>query len=958
MNSENITDYTDRLHEIKIPALMNILKYYWLLLILLVGSCTTPPKKYVIGVSQCSVDIWRDKLNREIKTCEYLDESLDIRLASAHDNSKQQSDQINAFIDQGVNLLIVAPNQYDSINQAIERAYAKGIPVILYDRKTSTNKYTAIIGADNYGIGKTMAYYIGEQLQGKGKVVEIRGLNGSSPAIDRHRGFVDGLKSFPAIQLVASEIGDWKEESGMRAMERILAKTQDFDYVFGQNDRMALGALKVLKKHGLHHRVRFAGVDGLANHGGGLELVRDRIFDATCIYPTQGEKVIALAKNILEKKPYNRVNLLNTTIITNKNAATMLQEAREVERQIGNLEILHSEVDRYFEQYNYQRIMIILFVLIIVMMIVTVVVLYRTILAKSQFNKKLKERNDELQRLSQEVEEMTQAQLSFFTNVSHELRTPITLISDPLHRLRACQNIKGESLQLLDMSIRNTNVLKQLVDEILDFRKIQNGKMTLKLSEFNMVTALETWMNDFKSIADQKGITITLSNRVTTDGKILADRYKLEHIYYNLMSNALKYTPSGQSVTTCLSEESDTYVIQVIDTGVGIAAADLPHIFDKFYQGKMSAGGTGIGLALVKAYTLLHHGTATVTSVKNEGSTFIIRLPKTQTEGEMVHAMVTDSKNVTDTSAKVSVKETLEGQCINGPVNQDVHLSDIVTEEENDKPEILIIDDNNDMREYLRILLKAQYHVLEAVDGKIGLSMARKQVPDIIICDIMMPVMDGLEFTRALKKDTVTSHIPVILLSARSLDEQKVQGYQEGADSYITKPFQADVLIARIDNLLKSREHLHKLMLQSQQGAVDLPSRTMMSTSATLLNESKTDDFKTSSQLKPTDKDTKFIELLRKSIQDNLGNSDLSVEQIGAEIGLSRIQLYRKVKALTGKSPVELIRTSRLTRGRKLIETTDMTISEIAYTVGFSSSSYFTKCFKDEFGIGPNELRV
>lgn len=430
----------------------------------------------------------------------------------------------------------------------------------------------------------------------------------------------------------------------------------------------------------------------------------------------------------------------------------MLQEAREVERQIGNLEILHSEVDRYFEQYNYQRIMIILFVLIIVMMIVTVVVLYRTILAKSQFNKKLKERNDELQRLSQEVEEMTQAQLSFFTNVSHELRTPITLISDPLHRLRACQTIKGESLQLLDMSIRNTNVLKQLVDEILDFRKIQNGKMTLKLSEFNMVTALETWMNDFKSIADQKGITITLSNSVTTDGKILADRYKLEHIYYNLMSNALKYTPSGQSVTTCLSEESDTYVIQVIDTGVGIAAADLPHIFDKFYQGKMSAGGTGIGLALVKAYTLLHHGTATVNSVKNEGSTFTIRLPKTQTEGEMVHAMVTDSKNVTDTSAKVSVKETLEGQCINGPVNQDVHLSDIVTEEENDKPEILIIDDNNDMREYLRILLKAQYHVLEAVDGKIGLSMARKQVPDIIICDIMMPVMDGLEFTRALKK--------------------------------------------------------------------------------------------------------------------------------------------------------------------------------------------------------------
>ena len=328
-------------------------------IIVLLTGCAQQPRKYVIGVSQCSEDIWRDKLNDELKMGEYLNDSLIVKLASSNDDNVLQNKQINRFVDEGVDLLIVSPNQLSAISKAVERAYDKGIPVILYDRKTNSDKYTAFIGCDNYTIGKSMGSFIAQQLQGKGRVVEISGLEGSSPALERHRGFMDAIKPYPGLQVVASEGGNWKEEGGIQAMKRILKQTQDFDYVFAHNDRLAWGAYVAARQMRVKRNYKYTGVDGMATEGGGLELVRDGIFEASYLYPTKGDEVIALAMKILKHKPYKRDNYLSTSIITQANADLTLMEARDAERQARNLKALHKQVDQYLSDYNSQKIMLI-----------------------------------------------------------------------------------------------------------------------------------------------------------------------------------------------------------------------------------------------------------------------------------------------------------------------------------------------------------------------------------------------------------------------------------------------------------------------------------------------------------------------------------------------------------------------------------------------------------------------
>lgn len=328
-------------------------------IIVLLTGCAQKPRKFVIGVSQCSEDVWRDKLNDELKMGEYLNDSLIVKLASSNDDNVLQNKQVNQFIDEGVDLLIVSPNQLSAISKSVERAYDKGIPVILYDRKTNSDKYTAFIGCDNYTIGKSMGTFIAQQLQGKGRIVEISGLEGSSPALERHRGFMDAIKPYPGLQVVASEEGNWKEEGGIQAMKRILKQTQDFDYVFAHNDCLAWGAYVAARQMRVKRNYKYTGVDGMATEGGGLELVRDGIFEASYLYPTKGDEVIALAMKILKHQPYERDNYLSTSIITQANAALTLMEARDAERQTHNLKTLHKQVDQYLSDYNSQKVMLI-----------------------------------------------------------------------------------------------------------------------------------------------------------------------------------------------------------------------------------------------------------------------------------------------------------------------------------------------------------------------------------------------------------------------------------------------------------------------------------------------------------------------------------------------------------------------------------------------------------------------
>lgn len=478
---------------------------------------------------------------------------------------------------------------------------------------------------------------------------------------------------------------------------------------------------------------------------------------------------------------------------------------------------------------------------------------------------------------------------------------------------------------MLEMIHRNTHLLLQLVGEILDLRKVQTNKAELVLNRFDLQKALTLWSEDFRTIAIRRKLTITVdTSTVKEEPIIIADRDKISHIYFNLMSNALKYTPEGGRITTSLEYADHKFTIKVSDTGKGVAKDELPRLFERFYQARGAEGGTGIGLSIVKAFVELHKGEVHGESEEGKGLTIVVSLPDSQPgydpakdveeKPKAEAGLIDDNYVATNITAKESAERITNAEDF-----------------DHDRPLVLIIDDNNGMRTYLRSILKDKYNISEAANGKEGLEKARREVPKLVVCDVMMPVMDGLEFTRQLKADTATCHIPVILLTARSLTEQREEGYGTGADSYLTKPFSGSVLLARIDNLLRSRSMLRSIFSGSTEEKEEEKSLNTL--------------------------DQTFIGRLREVMQKNMGDSEYSVERLGADVGLSRVQLYRKVKALTGQTPVELLRKARLEKAKKLLIKTERSVAEIAYEVGFTSPSYFNKCFKDEFGMSPGESR-
>lgn len=892
----------------------------------LLASCTGGKKRYVIGVSQCSEDVWREKLNQELRVAALYYNNMDLDIASANDDVRLQTDQINRFVDKGVDLLIVAPGQV-SISPAIDRAYEKGIPVIIFDRRTRSNKYTAYIGADNREIGASMGEYLAGALPKGGRVVELCGLSSSSPAIERAEGFDSVVAVRPSIDIVAKLHADWTEQGGFRVMDSLLRSPHpDFDCLFAHNDRMAMGARRAAQQHGLDlQRIRFCGIDAMPQKGAGLELVKDGTLFASYIYPTRGDEVMRLAMNILEGKSYQRENRLSSALVTRDNARVLLMQNDETMRQQDHLATLRSRIDKAADDFNTQRGYLLVLLFFVVLLVVACGLAVRAYVAKARINRQLNASMDQQRQMTEEMERMTQTQLQFFTNVSHELRTPLTLIAGPTDQLLEDDTVQGAHRMMLEMVRRNTRILIQLVGEILDFRKVQNNKAHLHLNRFALQRELATWANDFRAVAARRKITIDVdASEVRQDAVIIADRDKLEHIYFNLMSNALKYTPEGGRITTALSYDGKQYVLSVSDTGKGIEEEALSHLFDRFYQARGAVGGTGIGLSLVKAYVDLHHGDIRVESNEGEGTRFFISLPAAQPGYDPAK----------DREARpVAERELVDDSYVPEDINAK-EAADRITNAEDfdaDRPLVLIIDDNNGMRAYLRSILKDRYNVSEAADGRQGLEKARREVPKLIVCDVMMPVMDGLEFTRQLKEDIATSHIPVVLLTARSLPEQREKGYETGADSYLTKPFSGQVLLSRIDNLLRSRMLLRSLFSGDKAEAAE---------EERLCSQDKT-----------------FVTRLREIIQQHLADSDFSVERLGEEIGLSRVQLYRKVKVLTGKTPVELLRKARLMKARTMVTTTDRSIAEIAYATGFTSPSYFNKCFKDEFGVSPGGMR-
>lgn len=899
-----------------------------------VCSCANNKKTYTIGVSQCSDDEWRDKLNSEMRMMDYINDSINVVIKKSNNDSKTQEAQIDSLLDMGIDLLVVSPNQTNEITPAVEKAYNKGIPVILYDRTIKSDKYTTFIGSNNYKIGHDLGKYVANRLGGKGTVAEIRGLEGSSPSNERHRGFTDAIKEYPAIKVIDSEYADWEQESAKKAMEKILEKGETPDYVFAHNDRMAYGAYLTAKEKKLENRIKFIGVDGLLGDMRGIDLVCKGILDASYLNPTSGDEVIKLAMKILNGEEVEKANNLAISIINKDNAELTLMAAQNAERQRDILEGLHNQVNKYEVNYETQTIFTVLLSILLVVVIFFSLFIYKSYLTKKKFTEELTKKNNELKRLNEEVLELTQSKLTFFTNVSHELRTPLTLIIDPMERVLADTALSGKTEHMLKIVQRNALVLKKIVDDIMDIRKIQDNKMKLNLSCFDLAEKIKSWTDDFRPSAEKRHITLTVDTSRCSDGTVNADRIKICRIVFNLLSNALKYTPAGGTVAISLSEDTEGMVsITVSDTGKGISEKDQKKVFERFYQAQNSTGGTGIGLAVVMAYAKLHNGEAVVSSEQEKGSAFRVTIPRKQkdTPSAPETGFTTDSAKVI---AEMHIATPAQAE-------NDILQTGSKENEDKEKPRLLVIDDNKEIRDYIMETFGSNFEITEAENGKEGIEAALKYVPDIVVCDVMMPVMNGIEFCSQLKANTAICHIPVILLTAKSLEEHKIEGYGHGADSYITKPFSSKILKSKIDSLLRNRTILSNLFGGGNN------------TDGSRNDNASTDG--DSDRLNGIDRD--FISRLQTIIKENMENSDFGVESIGSRIGLSRVQLYRKVKAITGTSVVDLLRRARLQQADKLLKETSKSISEIAYEVGFSSPSYFTKCYKDEYGVLPGETR-
>lgn len=919
---------------------MKYTKWIVLLFCLLgMAACRQDAPRFRIGVAQCSDDSWRHKMNDEILREAMFYDGVSVEIRSAGDDNRKQAEDVHYFIDKGVDLLIISANEAAPMTPIVEEAYQKGIPVVLVDRKILSDKYTAYIGADNYEIGRAVGNYIASSLKGKGNVVELTGLGGSTPAMERHQGFMAAISNFPDVKLIDKADAAWERGPAEVAMDSMLRRHPKIDAVYAHNDRIAPGAYQAAKKVGRDKEMMFVGIDALPGKGNGLELVLDSVLDATFIYPTNGDKVLQLAMNILEKKPYPRETVMNTAVVDRTNAHVMQLQTTHISELDQKIETLNGRIGGYLSRVATQQVVMYGGLVILLLVAGLLLVVYKSLRSKNRLNKelseqkrqleeqrdkleeqrdKLEEQRDQLIQLSHQLEEATHAKLVFFTNISHDFRTPLTLVADPVEHLLADNTLSGDQHRMLMLIQRNVNILLRLVNQILDFRKYENGKMEYTPVPVDILSSFEGWNESFLSAARKKHIHFSFDNMPDTDYYTLADIEKLERIYFNLLSNAFKFTPENGKVTVRLAslmkEGSQWIRFTVTNTGSMISAEHIRSIFERFYKIDMHHAGSGIGLALVKAFVELHGGTISVESDEKQGTVFTVDLP--------VQACAYETSSLED-SPTSSVSET---SLLNDALP--IEEEELEKNYDSSKPSVLIIDDNADIRSYVHGLLHSDYTVIEAADGSEGIRKAMKYVPDLIISDVMMPGIDGIECCRRLKSELQTCHIPVILLTACSLDEQRIQGYDGGADSYISKPFSSQLLLARVRNLIDSHRRLKQFFGDGQ----------------TLAKEDVCD----------MDKD--FVEKFKALIDAKMGDSGLNVEDLGKDMGLSRVQLYRKIKSLTNYSPNELLRIARLKKAASLLASSDMTVAEVGYEVGFSSPSYFTKCYKEQFGESPTDL--
>lgn len=519
---------------------------------------------------------------------------------------------------------------------------------------------------------------------------------------------------------------------------------------------------------------------------------------------------------------------------------------------------------------------------------------------------------------------LTELKLSFFTNISHELRTPLTLIVNPIEEIARQEHLSPKGEEYINVVRKNANRMVRFINQLLDFRKAQSGKMNLKISNTNVLALVKDIAGHFSEIANEKHIELAISANVK-ELYAWIDAEKIDIVIYNLLSNAFKFTPSEKIIKIVIDgdQQEESFTISVIDQGIGVPGDKLNDIFELYYEIEKASGnnleGTGIGLALCKEIVKMHQGEIEARNNMDEGLTVLLKLPFGKGHfkaGEDIAGNVA-----------LATKHTLSKQA-----DMEAVLASALVAGKADLPLVLLVDDNNELRKFLADQLKEFYRVVEARDGKEGLEVALKLTPDLIMSDVMMPEMDGIQLLDKLKNNVATSHIPVVLLTAKSSVENQIEGLKYGADYYITKPFQTNFILASIDNLLKQRKKVFQSLLASTKTIELSPGEIVI-----------------------TSKDESFLKEIIDIVENGMVDAEFNIDSVAESIGMGRTTFYKKFKSLTNLAPVEFVREMRLKRAKQFLDANGQNISEVAYAVGFNSAKYFSTCFKEEYGLSPSE---
>lgn len=885
-----------------------------ILILPLLFSCTRNKNngdKKVIGLSQCVLDdAWRQSMLRELQIALSDYDDLELIVTDAGNDSELQIRQITDLIDKKVDILIISPVSPGPITEIAEKAYLSGIPTIITDRKILSDNYTAFIGGDNYSIGTEAGVYASTFIKDNARILEVWGLPETSPAQDRHDGFVKVLGEKGISVKLDTLHGDWLYSETLQRMKS-LNIPNGYDLVFCHNDMMAIAVGEYLQNTGYADCERPVIMGADAVYGAGLDAVADGRIDVSFLYPTCSKEIVRTCIDILNGKDVPKETVLPTSAVNGQMARSLMMQGKSIDDYQQSINAKKARIDELSDRFVFLENALSVIVLLCIALVAVSAVVLRYYLRQKKQNLLLEAQKNELElqrsrlsELNSFIEEDARRQLRLFAEISHEIRTPLTLIAGPLEKVcRLCSD--RSVIDDLKLISRNAEKLKTEVNRILDLGKLKAEKVELHRSACNLREFVAESKSYFDGIARSKHIEFELRDS-SRDIQLQMDRELMEKVIFNLLSNAFKFTPEGGTVAVSLIEEDSYAGFSVQDSGGGVSDTDA--VFDYMNSGS-ELSGTGIGLYLVKSYTEMHGGRVELENV-DSGARFKIMLPLAEPVSE-------NTEQQYDGTLCEPERKKLD-EIGNS------HFDDTV----------LVVDDNEQMLAYVSGILSENFRIITACDGMDALEKLSENNVALIVSDVMMPRLNGFGLCSAVKDNVDFCHIPVVLLTALSTDSHRLQGGLHGADAYLSKPFSSDLLKITVFRLLQDRRKINAALLQKlmQSGAFKSPDLPVESL----------DDI--------------FLRKLLSRLDEVYADSSYNVEKLSEEIGMSRGHLYRKVKELTGVSPVEFLRNYRLKQAADLLKRKNMTVSEVCYAVGFSSPAYFTKCFKELYNSTPTEF--